>query len=37
MGYIIRKLFEVTDINVQVQCPAKEIEPLIEILPESDF
>ena len=36
-GYIIPKLFEVSDINVQVQGPAKEIEPLKEMLPEADF
>ena len=34
MGYMISKLFEVSDITVQVQGPAKEIEPLNEILPD---
>ena len=37
MGHIIPKLFEVSDITVQVQCPAKEIEHLKEILPDVDF
>ena len=37
MGHMIPKLFEVSDINVQVQGPAKEIEPLKQILPEADF
>ena len=37
MGYIIPKLFEVSDINAQVQGLVKEIEPLKEILPEADF
>ena len=37
MGHMIPKLFEVSDITVQVQGPAKEIEPLKEILPEADF
>ena len=34
---MIPKLFEVSDITVQVQGPAKEIEPLKEILPDADF
>ena len=37
MGHLIPKLYEVADITVQVQGPAKEIEPLKEILPEADF
>ena len=37
MGHMISKLFEVSDITVQVQGPAKEIEPLKEILPDADF
>ena len=37
MGHMIPKLFEVSDITVQVQGPAKEIEPLKEILPDADF
>ena len=37
MGYIIPKLFKVSDINAQVQGPANEIESLKEILPEADF
>ena len=37
MGHMIPKLFELADITVQVQGPAKEIEPLKEILPEADF
>ena len=37
MGHMIPKLFEVSDIAVQVQGPAKEIEPLKEILPDADF
>ena len=37
MGHMIPKLFEVADINVQVQGPAKEIEPLKAILPDADF
>ena len=37
MGHIIPKLFEVSDITVQFQGPAKEIELLKEILPEADF
>ncbi len=37
MGHMIPKLFEVLNITVQVQGPAKEIEPLKEILPGSDF
>tara|TARA_B100000886_G_C20212578_1_gene403040 strand:+ start:402 stop:536 length:135 start_codon:yes stop_codon:yes gene_type:complete len=37
MGHIFPKLFEVSDISVQVQGPAKEIKPLKEILPEADF
>ena len=37
MGHMIPKLFEVADINVQVQGPAEEIEPLKAILPEADF
>ena len=36
-GYIIPKLFEVSDINVQVQGLNMEIELLKEILPEADF
>ena len=35
MGHMIPKLFEVSDITVQVQGPAKEIEPLKEILPDA--
>ena len=34
---MIPKLFEVSDITVQVQGPAKEIEPLKEILLGTDF
>ena len=34
---MIPKLFEVADINVKVQCPASEIEPMNEILPEAYF
>ena len=37
MGHMIPKLFEVSDIAVQVQGPAKEIEPLRDILPDADF
>jgi len=37
MGHMVPKLFEVSDIIVQVQGPAKEIEPLKEILPDADF
>ena len=37
MGHMIPKLFEVADINVQVQGPGKEIEPLKAILPDADF
>ena len=37
MGHMIPNLFEVSDITVQVQGPAKEIEPLKEILPDADF
>ena len=37
MEHMIPKLFEVSDITVQVQGPAKEIEPLKEILPDADF
>ena len=37
MGYIIPKLFKVSDIIAQVQVPANEIESLKEILPETDF
>jgi hypothetical protein len=38
MGHMISKLlFEVSDITVQVQGPAKEIEPLKEILLDADF
>ena len=37
MGHMIPKLFEVSDITVQVQGPAKEIEPLKEILPDADY
>ena len=34
---MIPKLFEMSDITVQVQGPAKEIEPLKEILPDAYF
>ena len=34
---MIPKLFELTEINVQVQGPAKEIEPLKEKLEDADF
>ena len=37
MGHMISKLFEVADISMQVHGPAKEIEPLKEILPDEDF
>ena len=37
MGHMIPKLFEVADIKVQVHGPAKEIEPLKEILEDADF
>ena len=37
MGHMIPRLFEVSDIPLQVQGPAEEIEPLKEILPEADF
>ena len=37
MGHIIPKLFEVADIKVQAESPAKEIEPLKEILSDADF
>ena len=37
MGHMIPKLLEVADINVQVHGPAKEIEPLKEILQDADF
>ena len=37
MGHIMPKLFEVSDITVQVQGPAQEIEPLKEILSDADF
>ena len=37
MGHMIPKLFEVSDIKVQVHGPSKEIEPLKAILPEADF
>ena len=37
MGHMIPKLFEVSDINVQVHGPAEEIEPLKELLPDADF
>ena len=37
IGHMILKLFEVSDITVQVQGPAKEIKPLKEILPDADF
>ena len=37
MRHMIPKLFEVADINVQVQGPASEIEPMKEILPEAYF
>ena len=33
---MIPKLFEVSDITVQVQGPANEIEPLMELLPDAD-
>jgi len=36
MGHMIPKLYEVSDINVQVQGPAKEIEPLKEILTDAN-
>ena len=34
---MISKLFAVSDITVQVQGSVKEIEPLKEILPDTDF
>ena len=37
MGHMITKLFEVADIKVLVQVPAKEIELLKEIYPDADF
>ena len=38
MGNMIPKLFEAVDIKVQVQGPAKEIEPLkVIIRPEAKF
>jgi len=37
MGQIIPNFFEVSEITLQVQGPAKEIEPLKESLPETDF
>ena len=37
MGHMIPKLFEVSDITVQVHGPAKEIEPVKKILPDADF
>ena len=37
MGHMSPKLFEVADINVQVQGPAKKIEPLKLLLPYADF
>jgi len=37
MGHIILKLFEVSDIIVQFQGPAEEIEPLKKILPDVDL
>jgi len=37
MGHMIPKLFEVSDITVQVQGPAKEIDPLKDILPDADI
>ena len=37
MGHMIPKLFEVSDITMQVQCPAKKIESLKEILPDAAF
>jgi len=37
MWDMIPKLFEVSDITVQVQGQAKEIAPLKAILPEADF
>ena len=37
MRHMIPKLFEVANINVQVHGPAKEIEPLKQILEDADF
>ena len=37
MGHIVPKLFELSDITVQVQGPAQEIKLLKEILPDADF
>ena len=37
MRHMIPKLFKIAYINIQVQGPASEIEPLKEILPEADF
>ena len=37
MRDMIPKLFVVSDITLQVQCPAKEIEHSKEILPEADL
>lgn len=37
MGHMIPKIFEVADIKVQVQGPAKEIQPLKVILPDADY
>ena len=37
MRHMIPKLFKIAYINIQVQGPALEIEPLKEILPEADF
>ena len=34
---MIPKLFEVSDITVHVQVPAKDIESFKEILPDADF
>ena len=34
---MILKLFEVSDITVHVQGPAKDIEPLKKILPDANF
>ena len=37
MGHMIPKIFEVADIKVQVQGPAKEIQPLKVMLPDADY
>jgi len=37
IGHMIPKLSELSDITFQIDGPAKEIEPLKEILPDSDF